>query len=64
MMTCNIGKTERIARGVIGAATLAWGVMNANYIADAVGGVLLLTAIIRWCPPYALFKINTGCKKD
>ena len=61
-MTCNIGKIDRIIRVIIGAAAIAWGVMNGNIIADVVGGVLLLTAIIGWCPPYALLGINTGCK--
>ncbi|NOR56879.1 MAG: DUF2892 domain-containing protein [Sulfurovum sp.] len=36
--------------------------MNGNIIADVVGGVLLFTAIIGWCPPYVLLGINTGCK--
>ena len=61
-MTCNIGKIDRIIRGLVGAGAVAWGVMNGNIIADIVGGVILLTAIIRWCPPYALFGINTGCQ--
>jgi len=62
IMTCNVGKIDRIVRGVVGAAALAWGIMNGNIIADVVGGVLLFTAIIGWCPPYALLGINTGCK--
>lgn len=61
-MTCNMGKIDRIIRGIIGAVALGWGVMNGNIIADVVGGVLLFTAIIGWCPPYALLGINTGCK--
>ncbi len=61
-MRCNIGKIDRIIRIVIGVALLGWGIMNNCIIADVVGGLLLFTAIIGWCPPYALFKINTGCK--
>ena len=61
-MSCNVGKIDRIIRDVVGAAALWWGVMNGNIIADVVGGVLLLTAIIGWSPPYALLGINTGCK--
>lgn len=61
-MTCNIGKIDRIIRGVAGIALLGWGIMNGNMIADIVGGVILLTALIGWCPPYALLGINTGCK--
>ncbi len=61
-MTCNIGKIDRIIRVVIGAVLLGWGIMNGNIIADVVGGLLLFTAIIGWCLPYALLGINTGCK--
>jgi len=62
-MACNIGKTERIIRGVVGAGVLAYGVMNGSMLADIIGGVLLVTAIIGWCPPYAIFGINTGCER-
>jgi hypothetical protein len=62
IMTCNVGKIDRIIRGVVGAAAVAYGVMNGNIIADVIGGVLLFTAVIGWCPPYALLGINTGCK--
>jgi len=61
-MKCNIGKIDRIIRAVLGVALLGWGIMNGSIIADIVGGVLLLTVIIGWCPPYALLGINTGCK--
>lgn len=65
-MTCNVGKIDRIIRAVVGAGAVAYGVMNGNIIADVVGGVLLFTAAIGWCPPYALLGINSGCnvKKD
>jgi len=59
-MTKNVGKVERIIRGLIGAGALAWGLMNGNIIADVVGGVLLFTAISGWCPPYSIFGINTA----
>ena len=61
-MKCNIGMVERIIRGVLGAAAFAWGLMNGSVIGYVVGGILLATAIIGWCPPYALLGINTGCK--
>jgi len=61
-MKCNIGKIDRIIRAVLGVGLLGWGIMNGSIIADIVGGVLLLTVIIGWCPPYALLGINTGCK--
>lgn len=60
-MTCNIGKYERIIRGIVGIAVIAWGVMEQNWL-GAIGLVPLGTALIGWCPPYALLGINTGCK--
>lgn len=61
-MKCNMGKTDRIIRTVLGIALLGWGLMNGCIIADIVGVVLLITAAIGWCPPYALLGINTGCE--
>jgi len=61
-MTCNIGKTDRIIRAIVGVAVLVWVIMSGDIIADVVGGILLVTALIKWCPLYALFGINTGCK--
>lgn len=61
MMQCNVGKLDRAIRAVLGAAALGWGVMNSCILADVIGVVLLVTAAIGWCPPYALLGINTGC---
>ncbi len=61
-MKCNMGKADRIIRLIIGLAIVAWGVMNANIIADVIGGILLFTAVTGWCPLYLPFGINTGCK--
>ncbi len=65
-MTCNMGKIDRIIRGVLGAIALAIAIINGSIITGVIGVVLLGTAIISWCPPYALLGINTGCdaKKD
>jgi len=60
-MTCNIGKYERIIRGIVGIAVIVWGIMEQNWL-GAIGLVPLGTALIGWCPPYALLGINTGCK--
>lgn len=61
-MICNMGKIDRVIRLIIGLVVVAWGVMNGNIIADVVGGVLLFTAIIGWCPLYTLLRFNSGCK--
>jgi hypothetical protein len=57
-----MGKIDRIIRTVLGIALLGWGLMNSCIIADIVGALLLITAAIGWCPPYALLGINTGCE--
>jgi quinol-cytochrome oxidoreductase complex cytochrome b subunit len=59
-----MGQTDRLIRAIVGAllvvaffmmsGTLAW-------ILGAVGVVLLATAAMGSCPPYALLGINT-CK--
>lgn len=62
-MKTNMGKLDRILRAIVGLvllylayagtfSTWAW----AGYV---VGAVLLATAAIGWCPPYALFGWNT-----
>ncbi len=62
-MTTNMGSLDRMLRAVVGLTVLylsytgmfstwAW----AGY---AVGALLLGTAAIGWCPPYALFGWNT-----
>ena len=57
-MKKNVGGLDRIFRGIAGAALLAWGVMAQNWW-GAVGAVLLFTAAVSWCPPYALLGIST-----
>jgi len=60
-MTCNIHRYERVIRGIVGIAVIAWGIVEQNWL-GAIGLVPLGTAAIGWCPPYALLGINTGCK--
>lgn len=60
---CNEGKIDRIIRVVLGVVIIAWGVMNNNWL-GAIGLIPLGTALIGFCPLYAILKINTGCKKD
>ncbi|MDD3591513.1 MAG: DUF2892 domain-containing protein [Sulfurovum sp.] len=61
-MKCNMGKTDRILRAVLGLILLGWGLMNSCIIADIVGVILLATAAIRLCPLYTLLGINSGCE--
>ena len=58
-MTQNIHKLERVIRIIVGAglASLAFfGPANPWFL---LGLVPLATGLVGWCPPYAIFGINT-----
>ena len=69
-MQHNVGSVDRGIRGLIGVALLlvfflappanvylSWGAL-------VVGIVMIATAALSWCPPYAIFGINTCASKD
>ena len=58
---CNEGTIDRIIRAIIGITVIVWGVMNNNWL-GAIGAVPLITALVGWCPLYAILGINSGCK--
>lgn len=63
-MKTNVGTVDRVIRLIAGAGLLAYGFLGGlaspwNIVAMVVGGVLVATAAIGWCPPYALLGINT-----
>ncbi|OPZ69284.1 MAG: hypothetical protein BWY83_02012 [bacterium ADurb.Bin478] len=57
-MTKNIGSVDRTIRIVLGLIILALGVIYKNYF-GLLGLLLLATALVRWCPAYLPFGINT-----
>ena len=59
-MKCNIGKTDRIIRALIGLIVIAVGVYLKSWW-GAIGLVPLFTAVISWCGLYTLFGMST-CK--
>lgn len=59
-MKQNVGSTDRAIRAIAGLAIIGAGVYFQSWW-GAIGGILLLTALIGWCPPYALLGINS-CK--
>jgi hypothetical protein len=66
-MNKNVGNVERVVRGlagIIAIAVYALGIVTGTLgiVALVFGIVLLGTAILGWCPPYALLGINTGAK--
>ena len=67
-MKTNVGKIDRSLRALAGIVAIAsWplGLLQGTtaVVALVIGLVLLGTAAIGWCPPYALFGINT-CARD
>jgi len=57
----NVGGIDRAVRLIIGLVIVAAGVFYHSWW-GVVGAVPIVTAIVRWCPPYAMLGINT-CKR-
>ena len=57
-MKCNMGKTDRILRTILGIVIIALGIYFKSWW-GVIGIVPLLTAFIGWCPMYVPFKIST-----
>ncbi len=69
-MKANVGGIDRVLRGVVGLALVAAGFLAGlaspwNWVAIGAGAVLVLTALMRFCPFYPLLGINTcgECKE-
>jgi hypothetical protein len=58
-MKCNVGKTDRIIRVILGAGIIAIGVYLKSWW-GAIGIMPIFTAAIGWCPAYLPFGISTG----
>ncbi|NCU11436.1 MAG: DUF2892 domain-containing protein [Sphingomonadaceae bacterium] len=58
-MTRNVGQTERVIRIILGLVLLGMAAMGQYTPWTWLGIVPLLTGLIGWCPPYAMFGINT-----
>jgi hypothetical protein len=61
MFTQNVGGIDRILRIVVGVALIALTVSGTVGVWGWIGILPLATGLIGWCPPYAIFGINT-CK--
>ena len=61
-MKPNIGSTDKILRILVGAALIAWAMMGGPVWAW-IGVVPAATALISFCPLYAIFGMNTCSSK-
>jgi hypothetical protein len=62
-MNCNIGKGDRIFRIIVGIVVLAAGFYFKSWW-GLIGLIPLGTALMRFCPLYLPFRINTAGKTD
>lgn len=63
-MTQNVGTIDRIFRAVVGLALISLVFFGPQTPWGWVGVIPLATALIGWCPPYALLGINTCGKRN
>ncbi|CAM3215496.1 Protein of unknown function [Paracoccus aminovorans] len=67
-MKANLGNIDRGLRAVLGVALILLGLLAGltgwgQWAALLVGAVLVLTALSRFCPAYALFGISSCGRK-
>ncbi len=60
-MKANVGGVDRVIRIVVGLALIAWALLGGGPMWAWIGVVPLATALINFCPAYALFGMST-CK--
>lgn len=58
-MKKNVGNYERLFRALVGLAVLSLIFVGPKSLWGLVGLIPLATAVIGWCPPYAIFGIST-----
>ncbi len=62
-MKCNVGKTDRIIRLLLGLIIIAAGIYFSSWL-GAIGAILLFTAAVGWCPLYLPFGLSTCATKS
>ncbi|HHO41822.1 MAG TPA: DUF2892 domain-containing protein [Epsilonproteobacteria bacterium] len=60
-MTCNVGKTDRMIRIIIGVILLIIAILQGSLLLGIISLVPLATGIFKMCLLYTILKINTGC---
>ena len=62
-MKCNVGKKDKIIRFILGVVAIGLGVYFQSWW-GAIGVVLILTSLLKWCPAYLPFGIKTCGKEE
>jgi hypothetical protein len=62
-MQCNVGKTDRIIRVLLGLVLIAVGIYFNSWW-GAIGIIPLFTAAIGWCPLYVPFGLSSCSAKN
>jgi len=60
-MKQNVGSIDRALRAIVGLVLIALVFVGPQTVWGWIGVIPLATAIIGWCPPYAMLGIST-CK--
>jgi hypothetical protein len=64
MMTKNVGGIDRVLRIVLGLVLIALAATGTVGLWGYIGVAPLLTGLMGWCPPYAIFGWNTCATKQ
>lgn len=59
IMKKNIGSLDRSIRIVVGIGIMSLAVVGPQTPWAWLGAIPLITGIVGWCPPYAMFGFNT-----
>ncbi|MDQ7063436.1 MAG: DUF2892 domain-containing protein [candidate division KSB1 bacterium] len=66
-MKANVGGMDRVIRAILGIVLLALGIWVFHnvlqWVAIVIGAILLITALVSFCPIWSLLKINTAKKE-
>ncbi len=63
-MTKNVGGIDRVLRIVVGLVLIALAATGTVGLWGYIGALPLLTGLVGWCPPYAIFGWNTCAPKQ
>lgn len=63
-MTKNVGGLDRVLRIVVGLVLIALAATGTVGLWGYIGALPLLTGLVGWCPPYAIFGWNTCAPKQ